>query len=677
MRTLIALLFLANTAVAQLSWTVSGSCAGNDTQVTGSNGCGAYADQVFSGDFSVEFRWDQPSPVNPTGIDAPVGFLEVPTTSIGTFVLNGFYIERGNTPPRLQITEAGGLPAPYNDFNGVGQYSSANVFRLDRVGSELRTYQDDVLVHTQTGFTTNDVYLHVKAPSSSAGPLDWVIQDYSGAIITHGSDPVSVAALTYNPDIDDEVIFDSRNNREWLRWNLLLAGAGNLTYADVVDAITTGAYSGQGWTIGRNADGLAFVDAALDGQSHSCTVNGNFNNCGAPDGDFVLLVGDNCTGNETIAWFLSDNGVGDQAGLIDHKRTQNELLYWNERGSIAFADSLACNGVGASWLIYRDAVVPPDGIVGSWYFFEEAGPGAAGGPVVVTLLANGQYLHAQDGDPISDPNGEDGLEWGTYTYDGSNISFTALLDTNGGWGPDGATFPLTLNDNQLLAGPPGDQTVLQRIYGPSLVGGWLFDFGRDDESIVLNLLVDGTFMLIHGNTDDPCGCGQAGIEYGTYDWNPQTGAFAVTVETDTNGEFGFSDGASFTLDLVGNQLLFAEGGDNFSFTRISAADNDGDGLANLHDNCTELANPDQLDTDGDGIGNVCDADIAPLPNDCSINFADLNAMKAAFFSTPVAGTWNPDADLDGNGIVNFLDLNLMKANFFGDPGPSGEPNICQ
>ncbi len=49
----------------------------------------------------------------------------------------------------------------------------------------------------------------------------------------------------------------------------------------------------------------------------------------------------------------------------------------------------------------------------------------AGGPVVVTLLANGQYLFAQDGDPVLDPNGEDGLEWGTYSYDGSTISFTA------------------------------------------------------------------------------------------------------------------------------------------------------------------------------------------------------------------------------------------------------------
>jgi hypothetical protein len=36
------------------------------------------------------------------------------------------------------------------------------------------------------------------------------------------------------------------------------------------------------------------------------------------------------------------------------------------------------------------------------------------------------------------------------------------------------------------------------------------------------------------------------------------------------------------------------------------ADDDGDGIPNLEDNCPAVANPDQTDTDGDGIGDVCD-----------------------------------------------------------------------
>ncbi|MFN7967434.1 MAG: thrombospondin type 3 repeat-containing protein [Acidobacteriota bacterium] len=38
----------------------------------------------------------------------------------------------------------------------------------------------------------------------------------------------------------------------------------------------------------------------------------------------------------------------------------------------------------------------------------------------------------------------------------------------------------------------------------------------------------------------------------------------------------------------------------------SAADLDGDGVANLVDNCRQLANPNQADLDGDGVGDACD-----------------------------------------------------------------------
>ncbi|MEL7450092.1 MAG: hypothetical protein AAFN78_12840 [Pseudomonadota bacterium] len=486
------------------------------------------------------------------------------------------------------------------------------------------------------------------------------------------SQAVSVGALTYNPALNDEVIFDSRNNREWLRWNELLSGGGFLSYAEVVDAITTGAYSGQGWTIGRNADGLAFVDAALDGQSHSCGVTGNFNNCGIPAGDFNAVVGDNCTANETVAFLLSDNGEGSEAGVLDLVSDVDRLLFYNEWGSIAQTDLFTCGGFGGSWLIYRDGEVPPDGLVGSWHFVEETVPGSAGGPVVVTLLANGQYLIAQDGDPMSDPNGEDGMEWGTYVLDevNSTLSFTAQLDTNGEWGADGATLPFVLNGNQLVVGVEGDSITLQRVYSNSLPGAWLFDGARDDESVVVNFLVDGTFMLVHGNNPgDDCGCGQAGIEYGTYSWDPSSGALALNIVTDTNGEFGLSDpNGAQTLSVNGNVLTASDDEGSVTLTRISAMDNDGDGAADLHDNCTAALNASQLDTDDDGIGNACDAD---FNQDCSVNFVDLGEMKSVFFQ---AGAL--DEDMNGDGSVNFVDLGLLKQAFFAPPGPSGIPNVC-
>ncbi|MEM7253632.1 MAG: DUF1800 family protein [Pseudomonadota bacterium] len=95
---------------------------------------------------------------------------------------------------------------------------------------------------------------------------------------------------------------------------------------------------------------------------------------------------------------------------------------------------------------------------------------------------------------------------------------------------------------------------------------------------------------------------------------------------------------------------------------LNAADDDGDGIDDLADNCLEHANPSQLDSDGDGFGNRCDAD---LDGSGFVNFADLARFKSAF------GTADPDADFDGSGFVNFADLAIIKSLFGKPPGPAG------
>jgi hypothetical protein len=99
-----------------------------------------------------------------------------------------------------------------------------------------------------------------------------------------------------------------------------------------------------------------------------------------------------------------------------------------------------------------------------------------------------------------------------------------------------------------------------------------------------------------------------------------------------------------------------------------ATDADGDGLADVADNCIYAANPDQSDTDGDGIGNWCDGD---FDQNCAQNFADLGIMKASFFQPGEL-----DTDMNGDGATNFADLGLLKLGFFAAPGPSGVPNSC-
>jgi hypothetical protein len=97
---------------------------------------------------------------------------------------------------------------------------------------------------------------------------------------------------------------------------------------------------------------------------------------------------------------------------------------------------------------------------------------------------------------------------------------------------------------------------------------------------------------------------------------------------------------------------------------VAAPDDDGDGIANVEDNCSEVANADQHNSNypDDLYGNLCDAD---LDDSGFVNFGDLAAFKAAF------GTSDPDADLDGSGFVNFGDLARFKALFGQPPGPSG------
>ena len=71
-------------------------------------------------------------------------------------------------------------------------------------------------------------------------------------------------------------------------------------------------------------------------------------------------------------------------------------------------------------------------------------------------------------------------------------------------------------------------------------------------------------------------------------------------------------------------------------------DLDDDGVSNVYDNCSNVSNPDQLDTDGDGIGNACD---------CGTAVAKINNRQNATFASPAPGA---SFDLDaGQSTIDF------------------------
>jgi Ca2+-binding RTX toxin-like protein len=176
-------------------------------------------------------------------------------------------------------------------------------------------------------------------------------------------------------------------------------------------------------------------------------------------------------------------------------------------------------------------------LVGSWVVQDA---GEANSTVVVTFLANGTFLVAEDGDPLADPSGEDGMERGTYTWNPFTgaLAVTVPTNTNGEWGfwPDTPANIRVDSDSFVVDG----ETIFTRVASNTdpLVGGWTLSDANS--TVALTFLEDGTYLLAEDGDRSIDPSGQDGMERGTYSWNPATGAFSYTTDVNTNGEWGLS-----------------------------------------------------------------------------------------------------------------------------------------
>lgn len=184
--------------------------------------------------------------------------------------------------------------------------------------------------------------------------------------------PISYGALSSNDDGSTEIITDSLNNLQWLRWDVL----ADLNYTQTLAAIGSGgAY--EGWQIAHNSQAQMFIDALFSPASPSCnTSSGGSQLCGNITSGLAPLFGDNYDAGFDFAFFLNDASTIYTVGILEHNNSNGGINEYENWGTIANSDKWSQTGVFSerpiTWLLYRDpALVPVP--AAAWLFLSALG----------------------------------------------------------------------------------------------------------------------------------------------------------------------------------------------------------------------------------------------------------------------------------------------------------------
>jgi hypothetical protein len=202
-------------------------------------------------------------------------------------------------------------------------------------------------------------------------------------------------------------------------------------------------------------------------------------------------------------------------------------------------------------------------IVGAYY---QTNSGQAQSTNVFALLSDGRFMFIEDGNPLLDPSGQDGLEKGTYTWNSvtGEFSINTVINTNGEWGlcnvPSGSTLcalppgvTATATDTGLTFFVPSEGTgTVPRLLDPAspIVGAWYFSSSPAAQDLtVVAFLPNGRVMI---GIDPPA---NGFIEFGGYTWNPLTGALTATIDTSNAPPGSSLNLPSFTSANIANGSL--------------------------------------------------------------------------------------------------------------------------
>ena len=115
------------------------------------------------------------------------------------------------------------------------------------------------------------------------------------------------------------------------------------------------------------------------------------------------------------------------------------------------------------------------------------------------------------------------------------------------------------------------------------------------------VIVGETVQLDGSGSSDPDG------DPLTFDWQvtkPRSSAALLSDPTAVSPTFLADVAGAFTIQLIVSDRIADSDPD--LVTVLAELDTDGDGIADIRDNCPSIANPDQADADADAIGDVCE-----------------------------------------------------------------------
>ncbi len=138
----------------------------------------------------------------------------------------------------------------------------------------------------------------------------------------------------------------------------------------------------------------------------------------------------------------------------------------------------------------------------------------------------------------------------------------------------------------------------------------------------------------------------ADIQYASCASCPKTGSKKVLNSHDdwNNLEFNFRESSDFADFAAYTTELNVEP-DDVEMLEDNPLDTDSDGVPDLLDNCSQVANPGQEDADGDTIGDACDAASAPGFSLRRVRVKAKSASKGRFVA---------QGELDVTGSPNFI-----------------------